>query len=408
MRLFRAVGLSSQRTGHRGQGCRHRWAGSGGHRRLTGSAPKASEQGWGTWSFCVLGTLPWQLVRRQQSPEGQEPTAPEGHVPPLPCPTLILPSGPGASLLLRPRRRGPVSSPGPAAGGPSCHKSPRRQPGALPLGLGISPHATTCLGVRGRVPDGHHGFPVSNSHPLARESPFNSTICGAARGQIRRRIPGLRSATGLGQRDSNGEVQARGVLSPAAPLGLPGPPLSPLWALRMPKPRCPSAPRPGLDPPACPRASSLGTPPAPPLAPIGCDSPGPAPGSLAPGHWSRLVLCPHRRRPLLHATRARARGCCVLTTPSRVLSLGGCLWGSKHQQKPAWGTGDGAPWAEAAAGLEAVRGNSCTPGPGRGRGDRTCRQNDCFPACDAPVVASHACRFAGPSWRRGHGSTVLI
>lgn len=265
VRLFRAVGLSSQRTGHRGQGCRHRWAGSGGHRRLTGSAPKASEQGWGTWSFCVLGTLPWQLVRRQQSPEGQEPTAPEGHVPPLPCPTLILPSGPGASLLLRPRRRGPVSSPGPAAGGPSCHKSPRRQPGALPLGLGISPHATTCLGVRGRVPDGHHGFPVSNSHPLARESPFNSTICGAARGQIRRRIPGLRSATGLGQRDSNGEVQARGVLSPAAPLGLPGPPLSPLWALRMPKPRCPSAPRPGLDPPACPRASSLGTPPHPPL-----------------------------------------------------------------------------------------------------------------------------------------------
>lgn len=149
-------------------------------------------------------------------------------------------------------------------------------------------------------------------------------------------------------------------------------------------------------------------PPAPPLAPIGCDSPGPAPGSLAPGHGPCLVLCPHRRRPLLHATRARARGCCVLTTPSRVLSLGGCLWGSKHQQKPAWGTLDGAPWAEAAAVLEAVRGDSCTPGPGRGHGDRTYRQNDCFPACEAPVGASHTCRFAGPSWRQGRGSTVLI
>lgn len=121
------------------------------------SATKTFEWGWGTHGRSACwGLLPrsWRGEDRQK--RGQELPCLSPHTPGRPYPALPWSHNhrrPGvlwglvtsSAALPSGARRGLIRSPGPGAGGPGCHKSLPKRPGAFPFVIGISTHTMTCL-----------------------------------------------------------------------------------------------------------------------------------------------------------------------------------------------------------------------------------------------------------------------
>lgn len=152
--LFSAVDPSLRRTGHRQEGLTSQ-VGLGEGEVTPGSqvsTPKTFEKGRDTVVLHVGGSSlasgkETTTRRGDRSCPVCAPTTLEG-----PSPALTITSGrpPGPSyFLLLLCYQGPglglIRSPGPATGGPGCHKSLPKQPGAFPFVTDISTLAMTCL-----------------------------------------------------------------------------------------------------------------------------------------------------------------------------------------------------------------------------------------------------------------------